>query len=90
MTIRIECEGEHIWLTAPSYLKDQAKQIPGARHDSKRQAWRYPLSWAVCVVARGVFGPVLEVGPELTAWATVERDRIADVMAARAEAMVIE
>jgi hypothetical protein len=85
--IRIEREGDNIWVTAPPYLKDQVRQIPGARHDSKRQAWKFPLSWAVCVIARGVFGQKLEVGPELVAWANGESARIAAVMASRAEAM---
>ncbi len=85
--IQIEREGDVIILTAPSYLKEQCKQVPGARHDSKRQAWRLPLSWAVCVIARGVFGAQLQVGPELVSWATAESQRITSVLAAREEAM---
>jgi hypothetical protein len=87
MTVKVEREGENIWLEAPPYKKDQVKQVPGARHDARRQQWKFPLSWAVCVVARGVFGDQLEVGPELIAWATIERARIEQVMAARAEAV---
>jgi hypothetical protein len=89
LTIKIERENDAIWLTAPPYRKEMIKQIPGARHDSKRQAWRFPLSWAVCVIARGVFGSELEVGPALIEWATTESARIQTVMAAREEALRI-
>jgi hypothetical protein len=90
VTIRMEREGENVWLTAPPYRKDQAKQIPGGRHDPKRQQWKYPLSWAVCVIGRAVFGASLEVGPELAEWAFVERERVAAVLEARQEAMEVE
>ncbi len=89
MSIRMELEGDTIWLVAPPFRKEMVKQVPGARHDSKRQAWRFPRSWAVCVVARGVFGAELEVGPELVAWATGEAARIQSVMAAREEALKV-
>jgi hypothetical protein len=61
-----------IELHAPPTAKPLVRQIPGARHDAKRQVWTLPLSWASCVVARGVFGAELEVGPELAAWARNE------------------
>jgi hypothetical protein len=82
----IERDGDSITLQAPLVTADRARQIPGARHDAKRRVWRYPLSWATCVVARGVFGDELEVGPELTAWARHELEtRIIPAMAARQE-----
>lgn len=86
MALRIEREDDAIWLSAPPFMKDRVKQIPGARHDARRQAWRFPLSWAVCVIARGVFGAELEVGPELISWASEEKNRMNEVMAARVEA----
>jgi hypothetical protein len=86
--ISIERIGDSIMLTAPPHRKEQVKQVPGARHDSKLQVWKFPLSWAVCVIARGVFGAELEVGPELVAWATTEAARIQAVLAAREEALV--
>jgi hypothetical protein len=85
--IQIECDGEYAWLEASPFLKDQVRQIPGARHDSRRQLWRLPLSWATCVISRGVFGNKLQVGHELVSWATEERARIGRVMAARDRAM---
>jgi hypothetical protein len=87
VSIRIELIGDSIQLTAPPYRKEMVKQIPGARHNSKLQCWTLPLSWAVCVIARGVFGAELEVGPELVAWATKESERIKTVLAAREEAL---
>jgi hypothetical protein len=85
--IRIEREGDDIWMTAPPFVKDRVRQVPGARHDSKRQQWKLPLSWATCVISRGVFGQELEVGPELLEWSYEEYDRIQRVLAAREEAM---
>jgi hypothetical protein len=87
VTIRVEREGDSIWLSAPPQRKDQVKQIPGSRHNSRRQLWELPLSWATCVIARGVFGAQLEVGSELVAWAREEKARIDAVMVARAEAV---
>lgn len=73
--IHAERTHDMIVLTAPMVLKDRAKEIPGARYDSKLRAWKYPLSWAHCVMLRGVFGDELEVGPELARWATEDLAR---------------
>ena len=89
MAIWVERIGDEIRLTAPPYRKEMVKQIPGARHNSKLQCWAFPLSWAVCIIARGVFGAEIEVGPELVAWATKESERIQMVLAAREEALRI-
>ena len=84
MTILIERDDDQIIMTAPMVSKDKAKEIPGGRFDSKARVWRYPLSWTTCVVARGVFGQELEVGPELKAWAQEEfRTRIQPALEAR-------
>jgi hypothetical protein len=62
----------------------RVRSVPGARWDAEHSVWLLPLSWATCVVARGVFGDELEVGPELTAWALEEhRNRIDPVNDAR-------
>lgn len=45
--------------------KEQVKQVPGARWDSKDRVWTVPMSWAACVQLRGVFGDRLQVGPKL-------------------------
>lgn len=72
MSISAEREGDNIYLYLPMQMKDRAKEVAGARYDSKRRAWKYPLSWAHCVMLRGVFGPELKVGPELAHWAMEE------------------
>lgn len=72
MTVTLERDGDSILLFAPRTSDGLAKQIPGGRHDRKAGAWRYPLSWAVCVIARGVFGKELSVGVQLNAWARNE------------------
>lgn len=41
--------------------------IPGARHQ-KTHIWHIPLTWAACITLRSVFGPSLDIGPELTKW----------------------
>jgi len=84
MSIRAERVEERIQLTAPMILKDRAAEVPGGRYIAKDRAWYYPLSWAHCVMLRGVFGDELEVGPELTQWATEElRRRITPALQAR-------
>lgn len=47
--------------------------IPGSRWKKDRELWALPLSWASCVVARGLFGDALEVGAKLREWAAEER-----------------
>jgi len=67
-------------------LKDWAKEVPGARYDPKTRSWRYPLTYAHCVMLRGVFADRLHVGGALAAWATDELERrIAPAMKAREE-----
>lgn len=73
--ILIERDGDGIVLRAPLVSTSRAKEIPGARHDTRAQVWRYPLSWSTCVIARGVFGDQLEVGPGLAHWAEEEYAR---------------
>lgn len=52
--------------------KDVVKQVPGCRYDKLSKTWTVPLSWASCVVLRGVFKDTLDVGPGLNAWAIQE------------------
>lgn len=82
--MRIELEDDSIVLEAPLVTNSRAKEIPGAKHDVRARVWRLPLSWATCVIARGVFGDELEVGPALAAWAQQEyAERIAPALEAR-------
>jgi SNF2 family DNA or RNA helicase len=70
----IELIDEVIELRVPQSRVEQAKTIPGARWDGKRRIFTLPVSWATCVVSRGVFGADLQVGPRLAAWAAMELD----------------
>lgn len=62
-----------ILFRAPTTSTPLMRQIPGVRHDSKRQVWTAPLAWATCVIARGVLGTELEVQPQLSWWARNDR-----------------
>jgi SNF2 family DNA or RNA helicase len=55
--------------------RDRMTLIPGAtyRGDS---TWRVPLSWASCLVLRGIFQNELVIGSRLMEWARCERARI--------------
>lgn len=73
-----------IWLESVWSDKERIKQIPGARWSAAKVQWHLPLSWASCVVLRGVFGSQLVLGDSLRDWATLERTiRVDPAMAAR-------
>jgi hypothetical protein len=44
------------------------QQVPGARYDKDAGYWTAPLSWATCVLLRGLFGSELLAGIELSKW----------------------
>ena len=52
--------------------KDLIMQLPGVRYNQKEHRFLAPLSWASCVVMRGIFGDRLVVSPALDAWAREE------------------
>jgi SNF2 family DNA or RNA helicase len=56
--------------------RDRMLLIPGSTYRGKDGNWRLPLSWASCVVLRGVFGAELTLGPGLVGWAEKERKRV--------------
>jgi hypothetical protein len=43
------------------------QQVPGARYDKNAGHWTVPLSWASCIILRGIFGSDLATGTQLTA-----------------------
>jgi len=49
------------------------KQLPGASYRKEDRNWRAPLSWATCVILRGLFEKDLKIGEELASWAWRER-----------------
>lgn len=60
-------------------LVTKAKRVPGASFSKTGGAhWTYPLDMRVCRLLREQFGPDLQVGPQLTAWArvAVEQERV--------------
>ena len=75
MKVNVDTDGTRILLTTSVTDQVRAKEVPGAKWDSKLRRWRYPLSWATCVQLRGVFKDDLEIGPGLAKWAEDERNR---------------
>jgi SNF2 family DNA or RNA helicase len=65
--------GKHIILRAEWRFKELVKSLPGASWSPKEEVWRIPLSWASCLALRSTFKADLEIGPDLTAWASNER-----------------
>lgn len=55
--------------------RDQMLLVPGSTFQGGA-TWHVPLSWASCVVLRGVFGSELEVGAGLAGWAAGEKRRV--------------
>lgn len=49
------------------------KQLPGARYINTSRLWKAPLSWATCVILRGLFKEKLKIGDDLAGWAWRER-----------------
>lgn len=70
--VTAELQDGVIWLWSTYRHKDQVKLVPGVRWDRERKQWRLPCTWAACKQLRGVFGAMLQVGPELSRWAADE------------------
>lgn len=51
------------------------KTIPGARWSEKLRVRTLPLTWPSCIALRHEFGVGLTIGPNLRAWALVEKER---------------
>lgn len=54
--------------------KDLIRAVPGARYDTNRHSWTVSLTWASCLVLRGVFRERLDLGPILIEWASKYRE----------------
>jgi SNF2 family DNA or RNA helicase len=81
-------ERNRIWLETEWRDRDLVKMVPGTTWDRDSRMWSLPLSWANCLVLRGVFGSDLEIGPVLEDWAWAElNERIQPALAARSLAM---
>jgi SNF2 family DNA or RNA helicase len=62
--------------------RDRMILIPGSAYQ-RTGDWKLPLSWASCVVLRGVFGAELQLKPDLVEWARLEKRRIDRAMELR-------
>jgi hypothetical protein len=86
MSVQAELVDDRIVLSALPMYKDRCYEVPGARSIRGGHTYQYPLSWAHCVMLRGVFGEELEVGPALARWATEElARRVTPALAIREE-----
>lgn len=74
MTISVEVDPNqtHILINAEWRFKELCKSLPGSSWSTDEQVWRVPLSWSSCLALRSTFGPQLEIGTQLTAWAENE------------------
>jgi SNF2 family DNA or RNA helicase len=76
MTVLVDVDttsGKHIIMRAEWRYKELCKSLPGASWSPKEEVWRIPLSWASCLALRSTFKTDLEIGPDLTSWASNER-----------------
>lgn len=55
--------------------RELVKMVPGARWDPDLKHWHMPLTWASCIILRGVFAEALTVDDELMNWAWPKRVR---------------
>lgn len=67
-----EIEGGRIAVYTEYHERHLVQQVPGARYDRGAGRWSAPLSWATCVILRGVFDSNLSVGTLLTKWSWEE------------------
>ena len=76
--------GDNCILVSTNFTdRDRMLLIPGSIYQQRTNGWKLPLSWASCVVLRGVFGAELELKPDLVEWAWLERRRIDRAMELR-------
>lgn len=76
--------GDRIAIAAPYHFNDLIKTIPGSSWSRQHERWSVPLAWTACVACRSVFGPDMEIGHLLAAWAIAEKEhRIIPAMALR-------
>lgn len=62
-------DDEHIIVDTQWNEKELIKQVPGARWDPTAKHWTVPLTWASCIILRGVFRETLTIGDRLREWA---------------------
>lgn len=86
-TVRVErvqtSQGYRIHLKSGWFpgVADMCKSVPGASWNKTEKLWTYPCDVPTCRALRRVFTDMLQIGPQLTAWA---RKAIAEEDALRA------
>lgn len=82
--VKVEMVGNKIWVTVPASIpfhwrKDVCKSVRGAKWNPTKKVWTYPLQWSVCLEIREKIakelGLDLDIGPNLTKWAKIEKER---------------
>lgn len=73
--IDIAADGKDIVFETTWIESSALKQLPGVRWNPNERLWHAPLSWATCVIARGLFGQQLIIGDRLNEWAGEELKR---------------
>jgi SNF2 family DNA or RNA helicase len=67
----------HIVIGASQAEHHLAQQLPGCNYSKERNTWKAPLSWATYVSMMMLWEQTgIELGPELTVWASAAWDRV--------------
>lgn len=75
---------EKIAVRTEFHERHLVQQVPGSRYDKNAGYWTVPLSWASCVILRGLFGQRLTIGSNLAEWSwRIYRARIEPSLALR-------
>ena len=81
-TATLTPDGTKIAVYTTYQEKEKIQLVPGVRRSATAGRWELPLSWASCVILRGVFGDSLTVEESLTSWSwKLHRERIAPTLA---------
>lgn len=67
--------GDRIHLRSQYRHKDTAKSVIGGRWSPKQRVWTYPLDMETCRRLRDAFGDELDIGNDLWAWASAQKQR---------------
>lgn len=80
----IEISGDRIEVNTRWDEKELVKQIPGARWSPQTKTWSVPLSWASCVVLRGIFRDDLTIGAGIAEWGWRKKTDVDEMLKMRA------
>lgn len=63
-----DAEDGRIVIRTQYHERHLIQQVPGSRYVKESGCYTAPLSWATCVILRGIFGEDLQIGPSLADW----------------------